>query len=80
MRTLIRKWGNSAAVRIPASIMAGAALTIDQYVDVREESGQIVIEPVRTLSYDLDALIDALNPSEFPEDADFGPARGKETW
>jgi antitoxin MazE len=80
MRTLIKKWGNSAAVRIPASVMAGAALTIDQYVDVREESGLIVIEPVQTPSYDLDAMIDELDASEFPEDADFGPARGKETW
>ena len=80
MQTLIKKWGNSAAVGIPASIMADAALMIDQYVDLRAESGQIVIEPVGTLNFDLDALIDKLEPSEFPEDADFGPARGKETW
>ncbi len=80
MRTLIKKWGNSAAVRIPASVMSDAAFQIDQCVEVREESGQIVIEPVRTPIYDLDALIDELDPSEFPEEADFGLARGKETW
>jgi antitoxin MazE len=80
MRTRIKKWGNNAAVRIPASIMAGAGLAINQCVHVRGERGQIVIGPVQTQSYDLDALIDALDPSEFPEVADFGPAQGNEAW
>ena len=80
MKTRIRKWGNSAAVRTHASIMSGATLRIDQCVDVREEQGRIVIEAVWTPSYDLDALIDALDPAEFPEDADFGRSRGKEAW
>jgi antitoxin MazE len=55
-------------------------LTIDQCVDLREERGRIVIEPVWAQSYGLDALIDELDPSEFPENPDFGPARGRETW
>ena len=46
MRVQVKKWGNSASVRIPASIMAAAALHIDQEVDVREEEGRIVIDPV----------------------------------
>jgi len=29
MRAQVKKWGNSAAVRIPASVMAAAALSID---------------------------------------------------
>jgi antitoxin MazE len=37
MRVQVKKWGNSAAVRIPASVMAAAALSIDQSVEVREE-------------------------------------------
>lgn len=42
-----KKWGNSAAVRIPAAIMAAAHVALDQAVEVREEQGRIVIEPVR---------------------------------
>ena len=80
MRTRIEKWGNSAVVRIPNTIMARAALTINQRVDIQGEGGRIVIQPVRTHRRDLDALIDELDPSEFPEDADFGPGRGNETW
>ena len=47
MKVLVKKWGNSASVRIPASVMAAAALSLDQAVDVREEAGRIVIEPIR---------------------------------
>jgi len=80
MRTLVRKWGNSAAVRIPASVMAAAALGVDQAVDVREEGGRIVIEPIASEAYDLNALLDQMRPETFPEDMDFGPPQGREIW
>lgn len=41
MRVQVKRWGNSASVRIPASEMAAAALRIDQEVDVREDEGRI---------------------------------------
>jgi antitoxin MazE len=80
MRTLVKKWGNSAAVRIPASVMAAAALGVDQAVDVREEGGRIVIEPIASEAYDLNALLDQMRPETFPEDMDFGPPQGREIW
>ena len=80
MRIQVKKWGNSASVRIPASIMAAAALRLDQEVDVREEEGRIIIEPISTPVYDLDALVRAMNPDSFPDDEGFGPPMGAETW
>jgi antitoxin MazE len=80
VKMFVKKWGNSAAVRIPASVMAAASLDLDQVVDVREEGGRVVIEPVRAEPYDLDALLDQMRPETFPEDIDFGPPRGRETW
>ncbi len=80
MRLQVKKWGNSASVRIPASIMAAAALRIDQMVDVREEAGRIVIEPVLAPVYDLDALLDGMSPDSFPDEVDFGKPAGKEIW
>jgi antitoxin MazE len=80
MRLHIRKWGNSASVRIPASIMASASLAVDQLVDVREEGGVIVIEPVRSPAYDLNALLERMTPETFPDDLDFGPPVGRESW
>jgi antitoxin MazE len=77
---LVKKWGNSAAVRIPASVMAAASLDLDQVVDVREEGGRIVIEPIKADPYELEALLDQMRPETFPEEADFGPPQGREMW
>jgi len=49
MRVFVKKWGNSAAVRIPAGVMQAARLGLEDEVDVREQDGQIVIEPIRSL-------------------------------
>jgi antitoxin MazE len=80
MKIVVKKWGNSAAVRIPASVMAAASLDLDQAVEIREEGGRIVIEPIKTDPYTLDALLDRMRPETFPEETDFGPPRGREIW
>ena len=80
MKVQVKKWGNSASVRIPASVMAAASLSLDQAVDVREEGGLIIIEPIRTPIFDLDRLVDDMNPDTFPDDTDFGPPVGNEVW
>jgi antitoxin MazE len=80
MRLEVKKWGNSAAVRIPASLMASARLEIDQTVDVREDNGRIVIEPVLAPAYDLDDLLEQMTPDTFPEEVDFGQPVGNEIW
>jgi antitoxin MazE len=80
MRAQVKKWGNSASVRIPASVMAAASLRVDQVVDVREEGGLIVIEPITAPSHDLDDLLALMTPDTFPEDVDFGPPVGGEAW
>lgn len=80
MRVQVKKWGNSASVRIPASIMAAAALKIDQPVEVHEEEGRVIIEPITAPSYDLDSLLSKMTPDSFPEEIDFGRAVGNESW
>jgi len=77
---MVKKWGNSAAVRIPASVMQATRLDLDEAVDVREEAGRIVIEPVRKKVYDLDQLLKGITSKNQHEAVDFGPALGKEAW
>jgi antitoxin MazE len=60
--------------------MVAAALSVDQAVDVREEGGRVVIEPVRNPVYDLDKLLDQMTPETFHEEVDFGPPVGGEVW
>jgi antitoxin MazE len=80
MQAQVKKWGNSASVRIPASVMAAASLHVDQMVDIREDNGRIVIEPMLAPTYDLDMLLDAMTPETFPDDLDFGNPVGNEVW
>jgi antitoxin MazE len=79
MRVTIKKWGNSAAVRIPAAVMEALSLSLDEMVDVHEEGGRIVIEPVRAKEYDLDQLLAGITPANLHAEVDVGPAVGKET-
>lgn len=80
MQSIIKKWGNSAAVRIPASIMQAIRLEPDQAVDVREESGRIVIEPLRAPEYDLDELVARITPENMHAPVDTGAPAGNEVW
>jgi antitoxin MazE len=80
VRATVKKWGNSAAVRIPASVMQATRLDLDEAVDVREEAGRIVIEPVRTKTYDLGKLLKGITSKNQHEAIDFGPPMGKEVW
>lgn len=78
MRVLVKKWGNSASVRIPAAIMEAAHLELDAQVDVREEGGRIVIEPVRQSEYQLEELLAGITPENIHDEVDFGAPVGKE--
>lgn len=80
MKAMVKKWGNSAAVRIPASVMQATHLDLDEVVDVREEAGRIVIEPIRQKTYELAKLLKGITPKNRHEAVDFGPAMGKEVW
>jgi len=80
MRVQVKKWGNSASVRIPASVMTAAALKIDQAVDVREENGRVIIEPVQNKPETLDELLARMDPETFHDPVDWGPPVGEEVW
>jgi antitoxin MazE len=78
MRAVVKKWGNSASVRIPAGIMQAADLHLDETVDVREENGRIVIEPIKAQEYDIDQLVSGITPANRHVEIDFGAPSGKE--
>ena len=80
MEVIVKKWGNSAAVRIPAAIMAAAHVNLDQFVDVREEQGRIVIEPVHRKTYKLAQLLDNITSSNLHKSVETGAPVGKEVW
>jgi len=80
MKATVKKWGNSAAVRIPAAVMQATDLDLDEVVDVRAEAGRIVIEPVPQKTYDIDELLKGITSKNLHKLVDFGPPQGREVW
>ena len=80
MKATVKKWGNSAAVRIPASLMEVMHLDLDEVVELRQEQGRIVIEPVRQKTYVLKDLLKGVTSKNLHEPIDLGSPQGKEVW
>jgi antitoxin MazE len=76
----VKKWGNSAAVRIPAPVMEAVRLNLNDAVSVRDESGRIIIEPTRQKTYELADLLSGITAENQHQEIDFGPPVGKEVW
>ncbi|PAK77403.1 AbrB/MazE/SpoVT family DNA-binding domain-containing protein [Acetobacter fabarum] len=80
MQGVVRKWGNSAAIRLPAGVLEAVSLKIDQAVDVREEDGRIIIEPVRAVPLELEELVSGITNENRHDEIDFGSSVGGERW
>jgi antitoxin MazE len=80
MRTRIQKWGNSLAVRIPKSFATELGLVDDSVVDVRVVDGQVVVMPMPSAPYTLDALLADVTDDNLHHEVSTEPAMGDEVW
>ena len=80
MKTTVKKWGNSAAVRIPSHILDATSLRTDEEVFISEENGRIVIEPIHPKKYELKNLLKGITPKNQHRAVDFGRPQGEEIW
>lgn len=78
MEAVIRKWGNSPALRLPVLALKGAALSLDQKVTIIVSHGRIVIEPSEHVEYNLDELLAGITPQNAHAEISFGKPVGKE--
>ena len=78
METVIRKWGNSPALRLPAAVLKQAGYQLEQKVELVVSRNRIVIRPSDRVEYDLQALVDGITPENRHDAVDAGPPRGKE--
>jgi len=73
----IQKWGNSAALRLPAAALKEAGLQIGQKLQLRSEAGKILLEPAPASLEELVARITPENRhAPLLDDAD----QGREAW
>lgn len=78
MNQHVRKWGNSLAVRLPASLSAALGLKENDSILMRQEHGGVFIKKVEEET--LDDLIDRIDPDNLHDSIDWGPPVGKEIW
>jgi antitoxin MazE len=60
--------------------MQAVGIGLDELVEVTEDKGRIVIEPVQQKIYDLQSLVNGITPQNLHEPLDFGYPEGKEIW
>ncbi len=78
MAAVIRKWGNSPAVRLPVSVMSAAKLELGQKVQITVEEGRIIIEPLGRIEYSLDRLVAGITRGNTHKEVSVGAPVGKE--
>ena len=50
MEAVIRKWGNSPALRLPTALLKEAGYELEQKVDLVVSRGRIIIQPSNKVS------------------------------
>ena len=80
MQVEICKWGNSLAVRIPASVIAEANIGEGTRLEVKvESSGAIALMPMHA-NPTLQQLMDEVTSSNLHGETETGLAVGREVW
>ena len=77
MQLTVKKWGNSAAIRLPAKLLNAAQVGIEQRVNVHVEGRKIVIDPA-VEEDNLDMLLAQITPENVHHEISFGSPVGKE--
>ena len=79
MQTIIKKWGNSLALRIPVSITRETGLSDGSVVNIQMVEDSIVIKPVKKV-YVLEDLLSQVNDSNIHKETNTGDPVGREIW
>ncbi|WP_076792830.1 AbrB/MazE/SpoVT family DNA-binding domain-containing protein [Chlorobium sp. KB01] len=80
MITKVQKWGNSLALRIPKALALGTQLENDSFVELTVVDGQLIVKPVVTPGWSLEALLAGINDGNLHHEVDTGEAIGNEVW
>ena len=78
MRAIIRKCGNGAAIRIPASVLEAGRPRVGSVVELRARQGEVVIEAVPNAGESLGDLLKGIKPQNLHVEVDFGGPVGWE--
>ena len=80
MKTKIKKWGNSLALRIPKYLASDANLELNEWVDISIDKDSIIIKPIREKKYSLKNLLADVSENNLHGEIDSDAPVGKEVW
>ena len=80
MTTIVTKWGNSLAVRIPRALAEQVQIQEGSDVSLSISGDSIVITPRKRKKYTLDELLEGMTAEKFHSEVDTGIAMGNEIW
>lgn len=81
IRSNVKRWGNSPAVRIPASVMQALNLNIDDEIKIELVEGKLIIEPVTNeIEFSLDQLVNGITEENLYDLIEWGAPVGGEVW
>ncbi len=78
MEAVIRKWGNSPALRLPSAALKEAGYALEQKVELVVSRGRIVIQPSGNVSYNLEDLVSGITADNAHGEVSVGKPVGKE--
>jgi antitoxin MazE len=78
MRASIKRWGNSAALRLPSSVLRAANFAEEQEVEFQVQRGRIVIVPSAQNEFDLEHLLEGITKENLHGEVDLGKPVGNE--
>ena len=83
MEAILRKWGNSIGLRIPAGLLAELRLSENSTVDLSVIDGKLIIVPNdqrRKWKYSLGELLASVTPENIHPETPWGKPAGDEIW
>ncbi|MBD3370025.1 AbrB/MazE/SpoVT family DNA-binding domain-containing protein [Candidatus Fermentibacteria bacterium] len=79
MKTTVKKWGNSLALRIPKAISEDLNIEYNTEVEVMVKDGCLILRP-RKANYSLEAMLAKITAENIHEEIDTGDRQGREEW
>ncbi|MDQ1334978.1 MAG: antitoxin MazE [Thermodesulfobacteriota bacterium] len=83
METILRKWGNSLGLRIPAGLLAELGLSENSTVDLSVQDGHLIVAPHqqnRKWKYAIEDLLKGVTKDNIHPETDWGRPAGDEVW
>jgi len=80
MDTVVRKWGNSLALRIPRALARDIRLRQGSAVEVSLDQGRMVVRPKGTRRPSLARMLKSITPGNLHNETDWGAPMGRESW